>query len=264
MGYIGFSRERKIGIVTFSKPEAMNSLSSADIDESREFFDDLADAVELGKEDIRVLVLTGEGKAFVSGADIAEMRKMSAAEAEDFSRRGNALMRRIETFPVPVIAAVNGYALGGGLETALSADFIYLSKKAKVGLPEVNLGIFPGFGGGRRLAARIGEAKARELVYTGRMIDADEAYTLGIANKVVESDGLMTVARETASAIAAAAPGAVRAIKSHMNAGRELTTEGWMAAEPGLFGGLFGLAESAEGLSAFLEKREPSWRDRSE
>jgi enoyl-CoA hydratase len=96
------------------------------------------------------------------------------------------------------------------------------------------------------------------------MIDADEAYTLGIANKVVESDGLMTVARETASAIAAAAPGAVRAIKSHMNAGRELTTEGWMAAEPGLFGGLFGLAESAEGLSAFLEKREPSWRDRSE
>ena len=264
MSYIQFSREGKTGIVFFSKPEAMNTLSSADIDECLEFFGDLADAVELGKEDIRVLILTGEGKAFISGADIAEMRKMSAAEAEDFSRRGNALMRRIETFPVPVIAAVNGYALGGGLETALSADFIYASKKAKVGLPEVTLGIFPGFGGGRRLALRIGEAKAKELVFTGRIISADEAHALGIANRVVEPDGLMTAVRETAAQIAAAAPGAVRAVKTHINAGRELTTEGWMTAEPGLFGGLFGLAESGEGLSAFLEKREPSWWNESE
>ena len=263
MSYIQFSREGKIGIVTFSKPAGMNTLSSADIDEGLEFFGDLADAVELGKEDIRSLILTGEGKGFIAGADIHEMREMSAADAEDFSRRGNALMRRIETFPVPVIAAVNGYALGGGLETALSADFIYVSKKAKVGLPEVTLGIFPGFGGGRRLALRIGEAKAKELVYTGRMITADEAYALGLANRVAEPDELMTAARETASAIAAAAPGAVRAIKTHINAGRELTTEGWMTAEPGLFGGLFGLAESTEGLSAFLEKRDPSWLENS-
>ena len=260
MSYIRFSRDGKIGTVTFTKPEAMNTLSSADIDESLEFFEDLADAVEIGKEDIRVLIITGEGRGFIAGADIKEMREMSAADAEDFSRRGNALLRRIETFPVPVIAAVNGYALGGGLEAALSADFIYLSKKAKLGLPEVTLGIFPGFGGGRRLAGRIGEARAKELVYTGRMISADEAYALGIANKVVEPDGLMSSVRETASEIAAAAPGAVRAVKTHINAGRELTTEGWMTAEPGLFGGLFGLAESKEGLSAFLEKREPSWR----
>lgn len=261
MSYIKFFREGKTGTVTFSKPDTMNTLSSAAIDESLEFFGDLADAVELGKEDIRVLILTGEGKGFISGADIGEMREMSAAEAEDFSRRGNALMRRIETFPVPVIAAVNGYALGGGLETALSADFIYVSKKAKLGLPEVTLGLFPGFGGGRRLSLRIGEAKAKELVYTGRMISADEAYALGLVNMIVEPGELMNAAHKTASDIAAAAPGAVRAVKTHINAGRELTTEGWMTAEPGLFGGLFGLAESAEGLSAFLEKRDPSWRD---
>ncbi|MGD0724264.1 MAG: enoyl-CoA hydratase/isomerase family protein [Spirochaetia bacterium] len=253
MSYIQFEEKNGIGIVQFDRPEAMNALSSEGIREALRFFEGLGDP------ELTAILLTGSGKAFISGADVREIAVMEPREASRFSDLGNRLMSAIEACPVPVIAAVNGYAIGGGLEVALATDFIYASANAKMGLPEVTLGIMPGFGGVRRLCARIGTARAKELVYTGRLVTAQEALDLGIVNRVVLSGELMVQSMQTAALIGEAGPRAIRAAKRHANACMLVEAAQGAAKEAESFGGLFGDDESREGLLAFLEKRKPAW-----
>ena len=260
MDYIKIEKRDRIGIVTFNNPERMNALSSSAISQAAKFFQDLPGEIEGGADgDLRALILTGAGKAFISGADVREMSVMGQAEAERFSAEGNALMRLIECFPVPVIAAVNGYALGGGFELALCADFIYASSAAKLGFPEVTLGIIPGFGGAPRLAARIGAARASELLSTGRLIGADEAQRIGIVNQVFEPAGLLEAALQTAALMCKAGPHALREVKNHLRECARLDSEAAAAVESRRFGRLFGHEEAREGLQAFLAKRPPRW-----
>jgi enoyl-CoA hydratase len=260
MGYISYERKDGVGLVTFSRPEALNALSPAGIEESLRFFEDLAGKLSAdASPPLRAVVLTGAGKAFIAGADVKEMLGMSPPQASAFSRLGNRLMNLIERLPVPVIAAVNGYALGGGFEIALAADFLYASAGAKLGLPEVTLGIIPGFGGVRRLCLRIGVARAKELVYTGRLVTAEEAFQLGIANRLAAPEALLDLALQTAALIGSAAPAAVRAAKNHTAECVLLDAEAAAAAEAERFGALFAGGQPAEGMSALLEKRKPAW-----
>jgi enoyl-CoA hydratase len=184
---------------------------------------------------------------------------MGQAEAERFSEEGNRLMREIESFPLPVIAAVNGYAIGGGFELALCADFIYASSAAKLGFPEVTLGIIPGFGGTLRLAARIGPARAKELLYTGRLVSAKEALRIGVVNQVVEPERLREAALQTADAVKKAGPCALKAAKRNLSECARLDAEKAAALESLRFGLLFAGDEASEGLDAFLNKRKPTW-----
>jgi enoyl-CoA hydratase len=253
MAYIQYERRGFTGIVTFSKPESLNALSSAAIAEAGEFF------AGLEAEDLRALVLTGAGKAFISGADVKEMSAMGRAEAEAFSATGNELMRRIERFPVPVIAAVNGYALGGGFEMALAADFIFASAAAKFGFPEVTLGIIPGFGGSWRLAARIGAARAAEILFTSRLFGAEEALRLGVAAQVAEPAALLETALATAALVAKAGPQAARELKKHLRECAGKDAEAAAALEAARFGQLFSGEQAREGLDAFLNKRRATW-----
>ncbi len=259
MGFIRFEMKDGAGLVRFCKPESMNALSCDAVDESLKFFEELGQKITSGiEQDVYALVLTGEGKAFIAGADIKEMSQMRTAEATRFSEKGNKLMAEIEQFPIPVIAAINGYALGGGLELALAADFIYASSIAKVGLPEVTLGIVPGFGGIQRLSARIGSARAKELIYTGRVVDAHLALEMGIVNRVFEPDELIPRTMETATAIAAAGRRAVRSAKEQAN--RRLQSNNASAlSDAESFGLLFSWREPTDGMTAFLEKRKPTW-----
>jgi enoyl-CoA hydratase len=213
------------------------------------------------REDVRAVILTGEGeKSFVAGADVAEMKGMSSAEALVFSRLGHEALGMMENLDKPVIAAVNGFALGGGLEIALACDFIYASEKAKLGVPEVTLGIFPGFGGTQRLPRLIGKGRAKELIFTGRMIDASEAYELGIVNKVFPSDKLMDEVFKTARAIAQNSPVAVTLAKGAVNAGYDEGREEGEAIEMTAWGNAFATSDQKEGMGAFLEKRKPQFK----
>ncbi len=260
MGYIRWELKQGVGLVTFSRPEALNALSREGLEEALGFFEELEAKLSAGgPEPLAAVVLTGAGKAFIAGADVKEMAGMSPQEAIAFSRLGNRLMNRIERLPVPVIAAVNGYALGGGFEVALAADFLYAASGAKLGLPETTLGIIPGFGGLRRLGRRIGLARARELVYTGRLVTAEEAFQLGIANRVTTPGELLGEALETASQIGGGAPEAVRAAKRHVEECLLLDAEAAAAAEAERFGALFAGPQPAEGMAALLEKRKPVW-----
>jgi enoyl-CoA hydratase len=208
----------------------------------------------------RCLIVTGAGdKAFVAGADIAAMSQMSATDALAFARLGQSAFAALEALPFPVIAAVNGFALGGGCELALACDFIYASDKAKLGQPEVKLGILPGFGGTQRLARRVGIGMARELIYTGRMIGPEEALRIGLVNAVVPRRELMDRVLETARAIAAAGPEAVAAAKRAMNAGADLALGPAIELEAQAFSSLFAREEQREGMAAFLEKRPPKF-----
>jgi enoyl-CoA hydratase len=196
----------------------------------------------------------------VAGADIAEMKAMNPAEALIFSRLGHDVLGVIEGLGKPVIAAVNGFALGGGLEIALACDFIYASEKAKLGVPEVTLGIFPGFGGTQRLPRLIGKGRAKELIFTGRMIDAAEAYDIGIVNKVFPPDKLMEEVFKTARAIAQNGPVAVTLAKGAVNAGYDQGREEGEALEMTAWGNAFATADQKEGMGAFLEKRKPQFK----
>jgi len=256
MSYLRTDIRDRIATVTFDCPESLNALSSAAIGELSEAIASLR--TESG---IRALLLTGNGKAFIAGANIREMRSMDARAAADFSLSGNLLMQAIETFPHPVIAAVNGFALGGGMEVALSADFIYAAQTARMGLPEVTLGIMPGFGGARRLAARVGPAAARELIFTGRMLDAAEALRIGLVNRVCEPEALLAETRATADAIAKASPAAIRAAKKHIAVCLESCRETALQAETAAFGLLFAHPDHTAGMSAFLDKTKPQWAE---
>ena len=236
-----------IATLTIDRPESLNALSRKVLEELEQALHEVASNTE-----IRVLLLTGEGRAFVAGADIAEMRSLSPSEAKDFGALGSRVFRTIELMPMPVIAAVNGFCLGGGCEMALSADIRIASSKAKFGQPEVGLGITPGFSGTQRLPRTIGVGKAKELIYTGRVIRADEALAIGLVNQVVEPE-------ELAQEIASQSPNAVRLSKEAINRGLQSDIDTGIAAENTLFGLAFAHPNQQEGMSAFLEKRKPQF-----
>ena len=225
------SHDGAISTLTVNRPASLNALDRATLEAMR------AAIAEVAQRKPRVLIVTGAGdKAFVAGADIAAMAEMSPAEAESFARLGQGVFAALEALPLPVIAAVNGFALGGGCELALACDFIHASDKAKFGQPEVKLGIIPGFGGTQRLARRIGLGMARELVYSGRMIGPEEALRIGLANAVSPRRDLIERVMETARAIAAVGPGAVAYAKQVMNAGSGLPLADAIELEAAAFG----------------------------
>lgn len=251
MGFVNYEVEGHVGIMTINRPKALNALNEDVLKDLGAAFD----AVNL--DEIRVVILTGAGeKSFVAGADIAAMSTMTKAEGEAFGKFGNDVFRKIEVFPVPVIAAVNGFALGGGNELAMSCDIRICSENAVFGQPEVGLGITPGFGGTQRLARLIGPGKAKEMVYGGRNIKADEAYRVGLVNAVYPQEELMAAAKKLASGIAKNAPIAVRNCKKAINDGLEADMDQAIVVEEKLFGDCFETEDQKEGMAAFLEKRK--------
>ena len=251
MAYVRYETEGATGILTIDRPKALNALNS-------EVLDDLGavlDGVDL--ETIRVLILTGSGdKSFVAGADIGEMSTLSQEEGTAFGKKGNDLFRRIETFPIPVIAAINGFALGGGNEIAMSCDFRICSDNAVFGQPEVGLGITPGFGGTQRLARLVGPGMAKQLVYTARNIKADEALRIGLVNQVTTHEDLLPTAKKLAAVIAGNAPIAVRACKKAINDGLQQDMDQAVVTEENLFGSCFETEDQREGMANFLRKKD--------
>ena len=244
-------KDAGITLVTINRPKAFNSLNSSVINELLEMFGKLAldDAV-------KVIVLTGSGeKAFVAGADIAEMSGYNSQQALEFSRQGQKLVNLIGGTAKPVIAAVNGFALGGGMELALACDFIYASETAKMGLPEATLGIMPGFGGTQKLARLIGRNKANEMIFTGKHLTAAEAKDWGIVNAVFPAGELVAKAMETAAKIAANGLIGVAYAKQAIRNGLDMGEESGIDYEALLFASLFVTADQKEGMGAFLEKR---------
>jgi len=251
MEFITYEVEGQIGIITINRPKALNALNSAVLDE----LDKTLDAVD--QEAIRCLILTGAGeKSFVAGADIGEMNTLTKAEGEAFGKKGNDVFRKLETFPIPVIAAVNGFALGGGCEISMSCDIRICSENAVFGQPEVGLGITPGFGGTQRLARIVGTGKAKEMIYGARNIKAEEAYRIGLVNNVYPAEELMPAAKKLASTIARNAPIAVRNCKRAINEGIQVDMDQAIVIEEKLFGSCFETCDQKEGMNAFLEKRK--------
>ena len=245
------AHEGVVAIVSVNRPKALNALSSKTVTELLE----LSTELEMNPG-VRAVILTGAGdKAFVAGADIAEMAEMRPREARHFAELGGALMNAIETSDKPWIAAVNGFALGGGCELALACDFIYAARGARLGQPEVTLGVIPGFGGTQRLIRRVGIAKAKELVFTGDMVDADEALRIGLADLVVERAELLGRARQTAEKIATKAPLAIAEAKRVMLHGQSLPLPDACALEANAFASLFDTSDQREGMKAFVQKR---------
>ena len=251
MEYITYEAEGQIGIITINRPKALNALNSTVLDE----LDKTLDGVDL--ESIRCLILTGAGeKSFVAGADIGEMSSLTKAEGEAFGKKGNDVFRKIETFPIPVIAAVNGFALGGGCELSMSCDIRICADTAVFGQPETGLGITPGFGGTQRLARLVGPGMAKQLIYTAKNIKADEALRIGLVNAVYPLEELMPAAEKLAATIAKNAPIAVRACKKAINDGLQVDMDAAVVIEEKLFGSCFESADQKEGMGAFLEKRK--------
>lgn len=249
------ARENGVWVLTIQRPEALNALNSS-------VLNDIADALrqigEMNFENGRALIITGAGeKAFVAGADIKEISELDEEQAFAFAQRGQSIFHELNLLNIPVIAAVNGFALGGGLELALGCDFIFAAENAKFGLPEVSLGLIPGFGGTVRLARAVGIRKARELTYTGEIIDAKEAFALGLVNKVVPLPELMPTVMKTVNAILAKGPVAVAAAKKSINESYELDVDAAQKSEAKYFAGLFETEDMIEGTRAFIEKRKP-------
>lgn len=243
-------------VFTLSRPRALNALNA-------ELLSDLSRALDWAESqpELRGIVITGEGdRAFAAGADISRMPEMSAEDARTFSAEGSALFRRLERSALPVVAAVNGFALGGGCELAMACDFIYAAPSAKFGQPEVNLGIIAGFGGTQRLTRRVGSAMAIELLTTGRMIDAAEAQRIGLVNRIVDGEGLLDAALATIGEIATRAPAAVAASKALAHSALDSTLDEGLNAETNAFATCFDTDDPREGIGAFLEKRKPTFR----
>jgi enoyl-CoA hydratase len=251
-----FELKNKIGILKINSPQTLNALSRDMLQEIYSFLGD-----QLNNKSLGILIITGEGKAFIAGADIKEMNNMDPLAARNFSILGNHIMRVIETFPVPVIAAVNGYALGGGLELVLSADFAYASKNAKLGFPELSLGLIPGFGGCKRLSDRIGMALAKELIFSGRIIAADEAMKLKLVNKVTEPEELLPEVLKAAESIMALSPNGLRESKALLNQCNDLSMDEITKIEVNKFGLLFAHPDSRIGMTSFIEKTKPVWKE---
>jgi len=242
-----------IATATISRPQALNALNTRFFQEMDDFVASLAP-----RDDVRVLIVTGEGKAFVAGADIAEMSGKTQHQGTEFSKKGQATFRSLELLDKPVIAAVNGFALGGGCELALACDIRIASAKAKFGQPEVSLGLIPGYAATQRLPRLIGLGNALYLLLTAEMIGAEDALRMGLVQKVVEPEQLMTAATDLAKLIASKGPRAVKLIKRVARQGALLDFESGCALEAEKLGALFE-NEGAEGMKAFLEKRPPKW-----
>jgi enoyl-CoA hydratase len=247
-----YEKEGDIAIVTVNRPKALNALNA-------ETLADIEKAMDAAAADpeVKVVILTGAGRAFVAGADITFMQNMTAMEGRAFAMLGQAVFRKIETMEKPVIAAVNGFALGGGCELAMSCDFRIASDAAKFGQPEVGLGVTPGFGGTQRLPRLVGVGMAKELCYTGDTIDANEALRIGLVNHVVPGDELMTYVKDMAKRIASKGQLAVRMCKKAINEGMQMDIDRSMTLEADIFGILFSTEEQKEGMTAFVEKRKP-------
>lgn len=264
MEFVLYEQKDAIGIITINREKALNALNSQVLDELNEAFD----AVDLNT--VRCLILTGAGeKSFVAGADIGEMSTLTKAEGEAFGKKGNDVFRKIETFPIPVIAAINGFALGGGCEISMSCDIRICSENAMFGQPEVGLGITPGFGGTQRLARLVGAGMAKQLIYTARNIKADEAYRIGLVNDVIKAtvdeagnitasakDNLMATAEKMAVVIAKNAPIAVRNCKKAINDGLEVDMDKAIVVEEKLFGDCFETEDQKAGMGNFLKKKD--------
>ena len=245
-------KKGNVAVATINRPQALNALNSDVLTD----LDELVNVVS-ADSDIRALVITGSGaKAFVAGADIGEMSTLTPEEGEAFGKHGNDVFRRIETLPIPTIAAVNGFALGGGCELSMACDIRICADTAVFGQPEVGLGITPGFGGTQRLARLVSPGMAKQLIYTARNIKADEAYRIGLVNAVYPAEELLPQAEKLANTIAANAPIAVRACKKAINEGLQVDMDAAVVIEEKLFGSCFKTADQIEGMGAFLEKRK--------
>ena len=250
MAFVELEKQGHVGILTVNRPEALNALNSqvlADLGAA-------VDAVEADQE-IYVVILTGAGRSFVAGADIGEMSTLTKAEGEAFGKLGNDVFRRLEKLPIPTIAAVNGFALGGGCELSMACDIRLASEKAKFGQPEVGLGITPGFGGTQRLPRIVGVSKAMELILTAKVIGAAEAKSIGLVSEVYPPEELMPKAMEMAEAICANAQIAVCESKRCIRMGMQTDIQTGSAFEAEAFGVCCGTEDKNEGMGAFLEKR---------
>lgn len=247
-----------VALVTINRPKALNALNEDVLNELTEVFTDMKET-----DSVACVILTGSGaKAFVAGADIAAMQPLNAVDAAHFARLGHVLMNLIESFPKPVIAAVNGFALGGGCELAMACDVRIASENARFGQPEVNLGVIPGFGGTLRLSRLVGKGRAKELIFTGDMVNAQEAFRIGLANKVVAPDDLLAEARSMAAKIASKGPVAVRFAKEAIDNGQEMDQDRAGRFEADLFGLCFATDDQKEGMQAFLDKRPAKFSGR--
>lgn len=244
--------EEEIAKITFNRPKALNALNAALLAELSDALDRVA-----ADEDIRVLVLTGAGdKAFVAGADISELATFNSLGAKHFAQVGQTAINKLQQLPIVVIAAVNGFALGGGIEIAIACDFIYASENAKFGQPEINLGLIPGFGGTQRLPRLIGTNMAKELIYTGKMISAAEGQQVGLVNKVVAPDSLIAEVMNVAKEIAGKGRVSLRAAKQAVNNGMNADLATGLSIEIDAFALCFSSPDAKEGTTAFLEKRK--------
>ncbi|MCC5466205.1 short-chain-enoyl-CoA hydratase [Pelosinus baikalensis] len=250
-----FEVKDSIGMITLHRPKALNALNT-------ELLQELSNLLDRIKEDtsIGIVIITGSGeKAFVAGADIAEMQTLTAIEGRNFGKIGQDVFNKLESLPQPVIAAINGFALGGGCELAMACDIRIASEKAKFGQPEVSLGITPGFGGTQRLPRLVGKGRAKELIYTGDIIDAGEAYRIGLVNKVAAPDELMNVAKAMAEKILSRASVAVQLSKAAVNEGLNMDLASGIAYEAEVFGLCFATEDQKEGMTAFVEKRKANF-----
>lgn len=253
-----FEKEGNLAIVTINRPKALNALNS----ETLKDLDYVIDMIE-ADNNVYCVILTGSGeKSFVAGADIAEMKDLNSKEAEEFGLLGNRVFRRLEKLDKPVIAAISGFALGGGCELAMACDIRIASEKARFAQPEVGLGITPGFGGTQRLARLVGAGKAKEMIYTGATIKAEEALNIGLVNKVVLLENLMEEAKAMAKIIASNAPIAIKLSKDAIDRGLQVDIDKAIEIEAEDFGKCFDSEDQFEGMSAFLERRVKNFQNK--
>ena len=258
MGFVKLEKQGHVGIVTIDRQEALNALNSQVLSDLDAVIDQVA-----ADDEIYVMILTGAGRSFVAGADIGQMKDFTSVQAKKFGAYGNSVFLKLENFPKPVIAAVNGFALGGGCELAMSCDIILAAGPnaegkggAKFGQPEVGLGITPGFSGTQRLPRRVGVAKAKELIFSGKQIGAEEAKRIGLVNEVYAAEELLNKAVEMAKSFTANAPIAVKYSKACIDRGMQMDIDNGIALENELFAMCFATEDQKEGMGAFLEKRK--------
>jgi len=253
-----YEKEDGIGIVTINRPKSLNALNGEVLAELYEIFQEIED-----DPDMRVVILTGSGeRAFVAGADITEMQSKDNIEIGSFIGVGRKAFDQIYTLSKPVIAAINGFALGGGCELAMCCDLRIASENAKFGQPEINLGIIPGAGGTQRLTRLVGMTRAKELIYTGDIIDAKAAFIMGLVNKVVPPDSLMTEAKELARKMLSKSSIALSLAKKAINSGADMSLSSGLDLEAQCFARCFATEDQKEGMRAFMEKREPEFKNR--
>ena len=257
MPTIRYEKQDNIGIITINRPEALNALNTAVFNELEPLVGEIERDATLA-----ALIITGEGRSFVAGADIGEQCPMDLEAGRKWARRGSSVFRRIEKLEIPTIAAVNGFALGGGCELALTCDIILASEKAKFGQPEVGLGITPGFSGTQRLPRRVGIGKAKELIFSGKMIKADEAKTIGLVNEVYAPEARMDAALEMARSFTKNAPIAVKYAKACIDRGMQMDLDDGIALENEMFAMCYATADQKEGMTAFLEKRPAKFENK--